>query len=60
MKIAIIGKMCSGKSTIKRKQFKIMIHNMKKFLFGQKVKDLAKELFNMIGKDEKIINKFRK
>ena len=57
MKIAIIGKMCSGKSTIADI---IMNHNSQyeKFAFGQKVKDLAKELFNMIGKDRALLVNF--
>ena len=57
MKIAIIGKMCSGKSTIAEI---IQDHDpqYEKFSFGQKVKDLAKELFNMIGKDRELLINF--
>ena len=51
MKIAIYGPMCSGKSTIASiinghdSRYKI-------YSFGQKIKDLAVELFNMEGKDK--------
>lgn len=57
MKIAIIGKMCSGKSTIAEI---LLDHDSKyeKFSFGQKVKDLAKELFNMMGKDRALLINF--
>lgn len=57
MKIAIIGKMCSGKSTIADI---LLDHDSKyeKFSFGQKVKDLAKELFNMVGKDRALLINF--
>ena len=46
MKIAITGKMCSGKSTlaqiIKETNEQYQIYSL-----GQKVKDVAKDLFNM-------------
>lgn len=54
MKIAITGKMCSGKSTlaqiIKETDSKFKIYS-----FGQKVKDVAKDLFNMKGKDRSLL-----
>ena len=46
MKIAISGPMCSGKTTIAN-----LIYSLKPeyniYSFGKKIKDLAKELFNM-------------
>ena len=54
MKIAIYGPMCSGKSTIaniiqkKYPQYKI-------YSFGQKIKDLASELFDMKGKNRSLL-----
>jgi len=57
MKVAIIGKMCSGKSTIAEI---IMDHDSRyqRYSFGQKVKDLASELFNMVGKDRELLINF--
>ena len=54
MKIAITGKMCSGKSTVanilleRDQRFKI-------YSFGQKVKDVAKDLFDMKVKDRSLL-----
>tara|TARA_B100001063_G_C16596202_1_gene468231 strand:+ start:138 stop:662 length:525 start_codon:yes stop_codon:yes gene_type:complete len=54
MRIAITGKMCSGKSTIAHAiaesdpKFQI-------FSFGKKVKDVAKDLFNMTEKDRSLL-----
>jgi dephospho-CoA kinase len=54
MRIAITGKMCSGKSTLANKiaerdpRFQI-------FSFGSKVKDIAKDLFNMTEKDRSLL-----
>lgn len=54
MKIAITGKMCSGKSTIasiiseSNPDFKI-------YSFGKKVKDVAKDLFDMTEKDRTLL-----
>lgn len=54
MKIAITGKMCSGKSTVanilseRDQKFKI-------YSFGQKVKDVAKDLFDMKVKDRSLL-----
>ena len=54
MKIAIQGPMCSGKTTLAN-----MIMNIDKrytkFSFGQPIKDLATELFNMKGKDRSLL-----
>ena len=46
MKIAISGPMGSGKTTIAN-MIKKEYPNFKIFSFGQKVKDIANELFNM-------------
>jgi len=54
MKIAITGKMCSGKSTLAQiiketdKQYQI-------YSLGQKVKDVAKDLFHMKEKDRTLL-----
>tara|TARA_B110000285_G_C15112033_1_gene611701 strand:- start:1012 stop:1515 length:504 start_codon:yes stop_codon:yes gene_type:complete len=54
MKIAIHGPMCSGKTTISN-----IINGMDSdyqiFSFGQKIKDLAIELFSMEGKDRSLL-----
>ncbi len=54
MKIAITGKMCSGKSTIAdvlmEKDDRYQIYS-----FGQKVKDVAKDLFDMKEKDRTLL-----
>ena len=57
MKIAIIGKMCSGKSTIA----KIIMDydsSYQTFSFGGAVKKYAKEIFNMQGKDRSLLINF--
>ena len=46
MKIAISGPMCSGKTTIANLILNLN-SNYKIYSFGQKIKDLAKELFDM-------------
>tara|TARA_B100000900_G_C20221156_1_gene569880 strand:+ start:95 stop:625 length:531 start_codon:yes stop_codon:yes gene_type:complete len=54
MKIAITGKMCSGKSTLANK----IIEKDKRyqiFSFGGKVKEVAKDLFNMTEKDRTLL-----
>jgi dephospho-CoA kinase len=54
MKIAITGKMCSGKSTLAQ----IIKETDKRFViysFGQKVKEVAKDLFNMKEKDRSLL-----
>lgn len=57
MRIAIIGKMCSGKSTIAKI---IMDHDSdyQTFSFGGAVKRYAKEIFNMQGKDRSLLINF--
>jgi len=54
MKIAIYGPMCSGKSTVAS-----IIRNYDPrhdiYSFGQKIKDLASELFEMEGKDRSLL-----
>ena len=46
MNIAISGPMCSGKTTIAN-LIKLMNNDYKIYSFGQKIKDIAHELFNM-------------
>ena len=62
MKIAIAGKMCSGKSTISNK-ICVLDERYKKYSFATKIKELAVELFNMNSKDRDLLisigNKFR-
>ena len=54
MKIAIYGPMCSGKTTVASiiqdhdKRYSI-------YSFGQKIKDIANELFQMEGKDRSLL-----
>ena len=51
MKIAIIGKMCSGKSTLTQQIIKYYLKHkriiFKKVAFADKVYDIAYNLFNM-------------
>ena len=54
MKIAIIGKMCSGKTTIANLIYE-QNNDYEIFSFGGKIKELAKELFNMKDKDRSLI-----
>jgi len=54
MKIAIYGPMCSGKSTIAN-IIKEYDSRYKIYSFGQKIKDLASELFEMEGKDRSLL-----
>ena len=56
MKIAILGKICSGKTTIANMIIDIN-SNYKRYSFGQKVKDVAVDLFNMKGKDRSLLVK---
>ena len=54
MKIAITGKMCSGKSTIA--QMIMQLDNEYNiYSYGQKIKDIASELFNMSNKDRSLL-----
>ena len=54
MKIAIHGPMCSGKTTISEI---IKNHNSdyKTYSFGGKVKEIARDLFKMNGKDRSLL-----
>ena len=56
MKIAITGKICSGKSTLAN----IIKDKLKlnKYSFADNVKKYAKELFDMSYKDRKLIQDF--
>lgn len=54
MKIAIHGPMCSGKTTISD-IIKEYDNSYKKYSFGLKVKDIAKDLFDMKGKDRSLL-----
>jgi len=54
MKIAIIGKMCSGKSTLAQK-IKLIDNRYEIFSFGQKVKDIAIDLFGMKEKNRNLL-----
>ena len=54
MKIAITGKMCSGKSTLAQ-IIKETNSNYIIYSFGQKVKEVAKDLFNMKEKDRSLL-----
>lgn len=56
MKIAITGKICSGKSTLAEKLKEKL--NLEKYSFGNNVKKYAEELFNMEYKDRKLIQDF--
>ncbi len=54
VKLAIFGKMCSGKTTIANNLIEIN-NQFVKLSFADKVKDIAKELFNMEDKDRKLL-----
>ena len=56
MRIAIIGKMCSGKSTLAN-IIKNLNPDYKIYSFGQKVKDVATDLFDMQEKDRSLLIK---
>jgi dephospho-CoA kinase len=57
MKIAICGKMCSGKSTL-AKYIMDSYPGYQKYSFAQKVKELCSELFDMKGKDRPLLINF--
>ena len=57
MKVAICGKMCSGKSTLANHIMRTF-PGYRKYAFGQRVKDLCTELFKMKGKDRPLLIKF--
>ncbi len=54
MKIAIHGPMCSGKTTIANMIIR-MDQRYQRFSYGQKIKDIASELFNMETKDRTLL-----
>ena len=54
MKIAIIGNMCSGKTTTAN-TIKLADNRFEIFSFGQKVKDVAVDLFHMKEKDRSLL-----
>ena len=54
MKIAIYGPMCSGKSTI-ASIINEYDNRYKVYSFGQRIKDLAIELFDMEGKNRSLL-----
>jgi len=54
MKIAIIGKMCSGKTTTAN-MIKQMDSRYDIFSFGQKIKDIAVDLFDMKEKNRSLL-----
>jgi len=56
MKIAIHGPMCSGKTTVAN-IIKDLESRFTVYSFGQKVKDIAYELFSMEGKDRTLLIK---
>tara|TARA_B110000459_G_scaffold194054_1_gene233005 strand:- start:269 stop:772 length:504 start_codon:yes stop_codon:yes gene_type:complete len=56
MKIAITGKICSGKSTLANKLKNIL--KLEKYSFANNVKKYAKEIFEMKYKDRKLIQDF--
>lgn len=56
MKIAIVGKMCSGKTTVANIITEIN-PSYQRYSFGQKVKDVAIDLFNMKNKDRSLLVK---
>lgn len=53
MKIAFIGKICTGKTYISKQLANI--HNCKIFSFASKIKELAADLFDMKQKDRKLL-----
>ena len=54
MKIAITGKMCYGKTTVAN-IIKLYDNKYQIFSFGQKVKDIATDLFDMQNKDRTLL-----
>ena len=54
MKIAIVGKMCSGKSTLAN-TIKIIDPSYEIYSFGNGIKDIAYNYFNMEGKDRSLL-----
>ena len=56
MKIAIIGKICSGKTTLANKLSEHF--NLERVAFGDSVKKYTTEIFDMSYKDRKLIQDF--
>ena len=54
MKIAIHGPMCSGKTTIANTIIQLD-NRYQRYSFGQKIKDIAVELFDMKNKDRSLL-----
>ena len=54
MKIAIYGPMCSGKTTVAN-IIKELNSKYKIFSFGNKIKELARDLFSMDGKNRSLL-----
>ena len=57
MKIAICGKMCSGKTTLANYIMRTY-PGYQKYAFADKVKELCIELFQMKGKDRSLLINF--
>ena len=57
MKIAICGKMCSGKSTVANHIMR-SFPGYQKYSFGKRVKELCADLFDMRVKDRSLLIKF--
>ena len=57
MKIAICGKMCSGKSTLANHIMR-SFPGYQKYSFAQRVKELCSDLFGMKGKDRPLLIQF--
>ena len=57
MKIAICGKMCSGKSTLANHIMRTF-PGYQKYSFAKRVKELCVELFDMKGKDRELLITF--
>lgn len=56
MKLAITGIMCCGKSTIAN--YLVEKYNYKKFSFADVLKKFAVDIFDMKGKDRKLLQDF--
>ena len=57
MKVAICGKMCSGKSSLANHIMRTF-PGYQKYSFAQRVKELCSELFGMKGKDRPLLIQF--
>lgn len=53
MKIAIIGRMCAGKSYVSKNLSRRCA--LKQFAFADKIKEIARDLFHMENKDRKLL-----